>query len=501
VAPSSINAERWEWMKRYRVWEANRKIFLWPENWLEPEFRDDKTHLFAELESALQESDLDRDAVEAALHKYLTGLEEIARLDIRAIYREQRPAGDMLHVLARTRTAPHNYFYRTWSHRAWTPWLPVTTDIESDHVVLVVWRGRVHLFWVQFVPQGAEPDTAGVSRDKSAANVTVGEFTAMKPSKKVDVLLYWTSLLQGEWSDPVLAEADEPLTKTVDQNFRPRSVFVWGDVIDGGVVSISLLGQGIDQSFRIRSPYAAPNQSTSKRVPLSPPYLTGTSEQPLTRVGQGRWRGQSPKFAVHLQGHTVVDGSTAPCDMTQDILAKVPTNYHLVIIPPPAQGPATKSKGKGAQAADHPANRPDDPFFLLERDDSFYVEPEWFEFTIPQAHQAAVAATPVWHEFDRVEYWRDREIVPAFPIPPDDRIGVDNFFDTAPVEASVDVVMRPEAVIAFEGRPIGPAGSVEVNAADLLRTGPHGGLIRTDVLLTESGMGLGERIAEPSEGS
>ena len=47
VHPSVINAKQWEWMKRYRVWEANRKIFLFPENWLEPEFRDDKTHLFS----------------------------------------------------------------------------------------------------------------------------------------------------------------------------------------------------------------------------------------------------------------------------------------------------------------------------------------------------------------------------------------------------------------------------------------------------------------------
>jgi hypothetical protein len=30
---------RWEWLKRYRVWDANRKIFLYPENWLEPELR------------------------------------------------------------------------------------------------------------------------------------------------------------------------------------------------------------------------------------------------------------------------------------------------------------------------------------------------------------------------------------------------------------------------------------------------------------------------------
>jgi SpoVK/Ycf46/Vps4 family AAA+-type ATPase len=29
----------WEWRKGYRVWDANRKIFLYPENWIEPEPR------------------------------------------------------------------------------------------------------------------------------------------------------------------------------------------------------------------------------------------------------------------------------------------------------------------------------------------------------------------------------------------------------------------------------------------------------------------------------
>ena len=33
----------WNWLKRYRAWRASRKEFLAPENWLEPEFRDDKT--------------------------------------------------------------------------------------------------------------------------------------------------------------------------------------------------------------------------------------------------------------------------------------------------------------------------------------------------------------------------------------------------------------------------------------------------------------------------
>src|SRR6058998_3195815 len=29
----------WEWSKNYRVWDVNRKIFLYPENWIEPELR------------------------------------------------------------------------------------------------------------------------------------------------------------------------------------------------------------------------------------------------------------------------------------------------------------------------------------------------------------------------------------------------------------------------------------------------------------------------------
>jgi hypothetical protein len=30
-------SERWDWTRRFRIWEANRKVFLEPENWLEPE--------------------------------------------------------------------------------------------------------------------------------------------------------------------------------------------------------------------------------------------------------------------------------------------------------------------------------------------------------------------------------------------------------------------------------------------------------------------------------
>src|SRR5262249_11453005 len=153
VKPSDINAGQWQWMKQYRVWEANRKIFLYTENFLEPEFRDDKTHLFQELESSLLQDDVSNDLAEAAFHTYLTKLEEISRLEIVTIYIEKKPdpASNVLHVLGRAFGKPHKYFYRRCAHRMWTAWEPVNVKIEGDHIVLAVWRGQLHVFWVTFL--------------------------------------------------------------------------------------------------------------------------------------------------------------------------------------------------------------------------------------------------------------------------------------------------------------------------------------------------------------
>ena len=37
-------------MKSFRLWEGNRKIFLYPENWIEPELRDDRTPFFQDFQ-------------------------------------------------------------------------------------------------------------------------------------------------------------------------------------------------------------------------------------------------------------------------------------------------------------------------------------------------------------------------------------------------------------------------------------------------------------------
>lgn len=48
----------WEWLTTYRMWEANRKVFLYPENYLVPTLRSSSTRLFRALESDLMQVDI-----------------------------------------------------------------------------------------------------------------------------------------------------------------------------------------------------------------------------------------------------------------------------------------------------------------------------------------------------------------------------------------------------------------------------------------------------------
>ena len=118
VSPASINAKQWEWMKRYRVWEANRKVFLFPENWLEPELRDDKSPFFKEIESELLQSDITEESATTALLNYLSKLEEVAKLEPCGIYHVERNealrTGEIDHVIARTAGANRKYYYRRY---------------------------------------------------------------------------------------------------------------------------------------------------------------------------------------------------------------------------------------------------------------------------------------------------------------------------------------------------------------------------------------------------
>jgi|GEM_PF-1982115 len=208
VQPRLIDARDWKWLKNYRVWEANRKVFLYPENWIEPELRRDKSPIFLGLEQAILQKEIKKDNVEAAFLDYLQRLDEVARLDVRGVWFEPRRGDELTevkrrqrvrnrpgweagtyHIFARTFSEPYLWFYRRLERgRHWTAWEKIDTDIEGDHLVPVLYQRRMHLFWTIF----REASKKTPPMNKEAQPYTLG--------KDWEISVAYSVYDRGKWS-------------------------------------------------------------------------------------------------------------------------------------------------------------------------------------------------------------------------------------------------------------------------------------------------------------
>lgn len=186
--------KQWKWMKNYRVWEANRKVFLYPENWIEPELRRDKSQFFKELENELLQNEVNNDNVETALLNYIDKLDGIAQLEIAGTFYEED--NHTLHVFARTPgSEPHSYYYRQWiDDRRWTPWARVECDIQGDYLIPVVIEQRRYLVWPEYTEH---PDEVKNVRVPSAGD---SSFQVQQPLKSMQIRLAISEYRNKKWT-------------------------------------------------------------------------------------------------------------------------------------------------------------------------------------------------------------------------------------------------------------------------------------------------------------
>ncbi len=402
VPPGAINAKHWQWMNRYRIWEANRKIFLFPENWLEPEWRDDKTHLFRELEGKLLQGDVSNDLVEDAFFDYLKKLEELARLDIVALYCEENettPQANKLHVIGRTFGLPHKYFYRQYAQQMWTPWEPVEAEIDADHIVAVMWRGRLHLFWVTFVEKMPNDNKPAVTDDKKGkplvelpANDVLALVNSGAENKIVEVHLHWSEYYQGTWTTRQSGDLTRPITKQLPLTTNTRDIVIHvtkepdtkiDNTLDpafrlDGAVRVHL--SKFEKAFRVVSKNSPPEIVDADK-PLDWPFnmtrevnhLKGDANSPLT-----------VKYLHYLETKNGVElkNDSAP----QTILGKAVGEYTLV----PCSNPATMGGEELGKLVT--------PFFFQDNWHTFYVEPALTETITIDQWDEWVAGPPVVYQ-------------------------------------------------------------------------------------------------------
>lgn len=144
VDPSLIPVDEWEWRKNYRVAEANKKVFLYPENYLEPDLRDNKTFLFKELESELLQEKITMDSAEAAYRNYLSQFAELTRLKFAGSYFHN----GTYYFFGCTQHEAPEYYYRKWIlGGTWTSWEKINLSIKSHQISAIVYFGKLYLFW------------------------------------------------------------------------------------------------------------------------------------------------------------------------------------------------------------------------------------------------------------------------------------------------------------------------------------------------------------------
>lgn len=234
--------QQWKWMKSYRIWEANRKVFLYPENWIEPELRDDKSPFFKELESELLQSDMtDENAEQAFLH-YVQKVHEVAHLDIVGAYHELDdtdprdhlpPDINVLHVIGRTRAQPAIYFYRKFdlNDGEWSAWEKIDLDIQSEQVIPVVYNRRLYLFWLTF---SEKPQKA---KKLPPAKASDNPINSPEPPNQLEIQLSWSAQKDGGWTAKKVSQQklihpwQRPLSAyNLKPRYKSRENLLWLDL-------------------------------------------------------------------------------------------------------------------------------------------------------------------------------------------------------------------------------------------------------------------------------
>lgn len=156
----------WSWRKHYRVWEANRKVFLFPENFIEPDLRDDKTPLFIDLENELLQRQITTAEAEQSYRKYLTGFSEVSSLKIVGAFhdngkdQETQIEKDVLHLVGVTESDPPIHYLRAINNYKasrtgngrplqYGPWKKLEAQIPVKWVSPVVYQRKLMLFWTE----------------------------------------------------------------------------------------------------------------------------------------------------------------------------------------------------------------------------------------------------------------------------------------------------------------------------------------------------------------
>jgi hypothetical protein len=206
----------WEWLMNYRIWEANRQIFLYPENYIDPTLRKSKTSLFRELENTLLQGEVTKEKVEEAYKTYLDKFAQLAKLKYvdayhATVHNKEKGAIDTLFLFARTQEEPYNFYYIAREKAAncdnqdaylWTEWQKIDITINAKTITPVYAFNKLFVFWVE-IKKVRDKDQSGSSG--SDAEKVIGLYKDVYKA----TIKYSFYNFSGNWVQPQILVNDK----------------------------------------------------------------------------------------------------------------------------------------------------------------------------------------------------------------------------------------------------------------------------------------------------
>lgn len=151
---------QWEqYNKRYSTWAGVSQLAYYPENYIDPTLRYNQSSLQRQLLNELNQSQLNKDSVEAAYRNYLDGFEDIANLKVLCGYHHGAALDKgMSYFVGRSTETPALYYWRSLNHEAsdglggyvasaWTDWEEISGQVSAvnDEVRPVLFNNRLYI--------------------------------------------------------------------------------------------------------------------------------------------------------------------------------------------------------------------------------------------------------------------------------------------------------------------------------------------------------------------
>ena len=383
------------------------------------------------------------------------------------------PSLRTLHVFGRTYAQPHKYFYRRYARQMWTPWEPVSAEISGDHLLPVVWRSRLYLFWVTFVEKVPPPPAATVDPTKPILIPAV--------SAKLEAQLHWSEYLHGEWSMRESSAFDPPdaaRLQAIATNPRKIYAFVSKLYDQGEERGVKIhLSWPFNQSFHLAGRNSTPERDTVGSLP-SHPYTPTYDTQTLEATKYG---GGGPLKGTFASTMTTTASGYSPGAVVTPPILKKGAAFNLLAcdneltnfgIPEDAYENAAnptevkKALERGLQALASLSK----PVFYQDNRHTLFVEPEVTERTVEEWEEWVTHPPQPGPELKDPDWWKKIRVEPKFPqkfpripIPepdPGDLYGpLINPVSKEKLTTKGDWLVNSMAVLMFDDSVVGPNGT------------------------------------------